>query len=212
VNRVRVLIADDHPVYRDGLVRAVAGWPELEVSGETEDGRATLEAIRTESPDVALVDLRLPGLDGIAVASAVTRDRLPTRVLILSAYQDDELVHRALEVGAAGYLSKDAKRDEIAQAVLRASRGQTVIPPTAASGLARQIRARAGTGRVEELTEREWQVLRLLCDGRSAPAIADELGLATTTVKTHLAHLYDKLGVSDRAAAVAEAMRRGLVE
>jgi two-component system nitrate/nitrite response regulator NarL len=210
VKRVSVLIADDHPVYRDGLVRAVRGWPELEVSGEAADGRSTLEAIRRDSPDVALVDLRLPDIDGIAVASAVKRDGLPTRVLILSAYGDDELVHRALEVGAAGYIGKDARRDEIAKAVLQASRGETVLPVAAASAIAREIRSRAGSS-AAELTAREQEVLVLLGEGLSAPDIAARLELSTATVKTHLARLYDKLGVSDRAAAVAEAMRSGLL-
>jgi two-component system nitrate/nitrite response regulator NarL len=211
VDRVRVLVADDHPVFRDGLARAMAGRHEIEVAGEVADGRAALAAIRSDPPTVALVDLRLPGVDGIGVASAVTRDALGTRVVILSAFDDPALVYRALEAGAAGYLTKDAKRDEITDAVMRVSRGETVIAPALAGGLATQIRQRSQSD-APILTERERQVLVRLCEGRSAPEIAKELYLGVTTVKTHLAHLYDKLGVSDRAAAVAEAMRRGLVE
>jgi len=211
MERVRIIIADDHPVFREGLVRAVSSCPELELVGEAVDGRAALEAIKEHEPDVALVDQKLPGLDGIGVATAVQRDELQTRVLILSAYDDPALVYRAIEAGACGYLTKDARRTEITDAVLRGARGETVIAPTLAAGLAGEIRKRStATGPL--LTERERQVLVRLCDGRSAPEIARELFLGVTTVKTHLGNLYEKLGVSDRAAAVAEAMRRGLVE
>jgi two-component system nitrate/nitrite response regulator NarL len=208
---IRVIVADDHPVFREGLVRAVTSCPDLELVGEATDGRAALDAIREHTPDVALVDQKLPALDGIGVASAVQRDGLSTRVLILSAYDDPALVYRAIEAGACGYLTKDARRNEITDAVLQGARGETVIAPTLAAGLAGEIRKRS-TGSGPLLTERERQVLVRLCEGRSAPEIARELFLGVTTVKTHLGNLYEKLGVSDRAAAVAEAMRRGLVE
>jgi two-component system nitrate/nitrite response regulator NarL len=208
---IRVIVADDHPVFREGLVRAVSSCPDLELVGEATDGRAALDAIREHVPDVALVDQKLPALDGIGVASAVQRDGINTRVLILSAYDDPALVYRAIEAGACGYLTKDARRNEITDAVLQGARGETVIAPALAAGLAGEIRKRS-TGNGPLLTERERQVLVRLCEGRSAPEIARELFLGVTTVKTHLGNLYEKLGVSDRAAAVAEAMRRGLVE
>jgi two-component system nitrate/nitrite response regulator NarL len=209
VPRVRVFIADDHPVFREGLVRAVAARAEMELAGEAVDGRAALDAIQAGLPEVALVDLRLPILDGIAVVRAVVRDGLATRVVILSAYDDAELVWAALEAGAAGYLTKDAKREEITDGVLAAARGETVLAPSLAGALAGEVRRRAGT---PVLTSREREALDGLARGLSAPAIARELVLSTATVKTHLQHLYEKLGVSDRAAAVAEAMRRGLLE
>jgi two-component system nitrate/nitrite response regulator NarL len=209
VPRIRVFVADDHPVFREGLVRAVAARAEMELAGEAIDGRATLDAIRLDPPDVAVVDLRLPVLDGIAVARAVVREGIATRIVILSAYDDAELVWSALEAGAAGYLTKDARRDEITDGVLAASRGETVLAPSLASALAGEVRRRAGT---PVLTTREREALSGLVRGLSAPAIARELVLSTATVKTHLQHLYEKLGVSDRAAAVAEAMRRGLIE
>jgi two-component system nitrate/nitrite response regulator NarL len=209
VARVRVFIADDHPVFREGLVRAVAARSEMELAGEAVDGRAALDAIQAAPPDVALVDLRLPVLDGIAIVRAVVRETLPTRVVILSAYDDAELVWAALEAGAAGYLTKDARREEITDGVLAAARGETVLAPSLAGALAGEVRRRAGT---PILTSREREALDGLARGLSAPAIARELVLSTATVKTHLQHLYEKLGVSDRAAAVAEAMRRGLLE
>jgi two-component system, NarL family, nitrate/nitrite response regulator NarL len=181
----------------------------MELAGEAVDGRAALDAIQASPPEVALVDLRLPVLDGIAIVRAVVRGGLATRVVILSAYDDAELVWAALEAGAAGYLTKDARREEITDGVLAAARGETVLAPSLAGALAGEVRRRAGT---PVLTSREREALDGLARGLSAPAIARELVLSTATVKTHLQHLYEKLGVSDRAAAVAEAMRRGLLE
>lgn len=211
MDRVRVLVADDHPLFREGVARAIKEWPELELVAEVADGRAALDLIRAELPHVAVVDMRLPGLDGAEIAAAVTRDGLSTRVLLLSAFSDEQIVFRALEAGAAGYLTKESTRDEIARAALAVGRGGTVLAPELAAGLASQIRQR-GLGDTPILTKREREVLVLLCDGKSAPQIASQLFLGTTTVKSHLGRLYEKLGVSDRAAAVAEAMRRGLIE
>ena len=211
MDRVRVLVADDHPLFREGVARAIKEWPELELVAEVADGREALDLIRAELPHVAVVDMRLPGLDGAEIAAAVTRDGLSTRVLLLSAFSDEQIVFRALEAGAAGYLTKESTRDEIARAALAVGRGGTVLAPELAAGLASQIRQR-GLGDTPILTKREREVLVLLSDGKSAPQIASQLFLGTTTVKSHLGRLYEKLGVSDRAAAVAEAMRRGLIE
>ena len=211
MDRVRVIVADDHPLFREGVARAIKEWPELELVAEVADGRAALDLIRAELPHVAVVDMRLPGLDGAEIAAAVTRDGLSTRVLLLSAFSDEQIVFRALEAGAAGYLTKESTRDEIARAALAVGRGGTVLAPELAAGLASQIRQR-GLGDTPILTKREREVLVLLCEGKSAPQIAGQLFLGTTTVKSHLGRLYEKLGVSDRAAAVAEAMRRGLIE
>jgi len=206
-----VLVVDDHPLFRDAMVRLLRSWAEVEVIGEAASGRAALERIRIDPPDVAVVDVRMPDVDGVQLCAAVGRDGLATRVLIVSGYDDDELVYAALEAGASGYVPKDAPRDEVARAVLAVAHGEMAIAPRLAGGLASQIRRRRErTGPL--LTDREREVLALLADGRSAPEIGRTLYLATSTVKSHLAHLYEKLGVSDRAAAVAEAMRRGLIE
>src|SRR5581483_6305939 len=202
---------DDHPLYRDGVVRALVGSAQVEIVAEAEDGRSALNEIRAQQPDVALVDYKLPELDGVAVTHAVTRDGLPTRVLLLSAFTDSGLVYKALQEGAAGYLPKEARREQIVDAVLACSRGETVVPAELTGALVAEIRMR-GVSEGPALTDREQEILRLISDGKSLPEIAKELFLGVTTVKTHVQHVYEKLGVSDRAAAVAEAMRRRLIE
>ncbi len=211
-HRVRVVVADDHPVYRDGITRAVRDRPDLELVGEAGGGREALELIAEEAPDVALLDFRMPDLDGQAVLHALVRDRSPARVVFLSANTEPAIVFAALAAGATGYLSKDADRSAICDAVAAASRGETVLSPDLQTGLAGQIRLHAAQGDRVVLSPRELEVLALTAQGRSAPEIASQLFLAPTTVKSHLQNLYEKLGVSDRAAAVAEAMRRGLLE
>jgi two-component system nitrate/nitrite response regulator NarL len=183
----------------------------IDVVAEAAGGREAIALIRDHRPQVALVDYQMPDLDGLAVLHAVVRDGLPTRVLLLSAATDSSIVYRALEEGAAGYLSKDSRRGEIVDAVQQAAQGKTVVPAALAAGLAGQIRLRAQNN-APVLSERERQVLTAFASGKSIPAIAGELFLAPSTVKTHTQRLYEKLGVSDRAAAVAEAMRQGLLD
>jgi two-component system nitrate/nitrite response regulator NarL len=209
--KVRVVIADDHPLYREGVVRALSASGQVEVVAQVGEGRAALEEIRAQAPDVALLDYKLPGLDGVAVVHAVTRDELPTRILLLSAFTDSGLIYEALQTGAAGFLPKEAKREEIVDAVLACARGETVVPSELAAALVSEIRMR-GSDDGPILTDRESEILRLIAAGKSLPDIAGDLFLGVTTVKTHVQHMYAKLGVSDRAAAVAEAMRRRLIE
>jgi two-component system nitrate/nitrite response regulator NarL len=209
--KVRVVVADDHPLYREGVVRALSGSGQVEIVAEAGDGRAALAEIEQHEPDVALLDYKLPGLDGVAITHAVVRDGLSTRVLLLSAFTESGVVYKALETGAAGFVPKEARREQIVDAVLACARGENVLPTDLASGLVSEIRLRA-VDDAPALTERESQILRLIAKGKSLPDIAGELFLGVTTVKTHVQHLYEKLGVSDRAAAVAEAMRRGLIE
>ena len=209
--RVRVLIAEEHPLYREGVVRAINERPELTLVGEAADGRRALELIRELAPDVAVLDVKMPGLDGLQVANAVERDALGTRVLMLSAFLDRQIVFKAVAAGAAGYLSKDAERLEITDAILAVHRGHTVLAPEVQAGVAAEVRSRWRPD-VPSLSERERQVLEMIAEGMSAPEIGRRLFLSPATVKSHLQGLYEKLGVSDRAAAVAEAMRRGLLE
>jgi two-component system, NarL family, nitrate/nitrite response regulator NarL len=210
-SKVTVLIVDDHAFFRDGLSRGLTRSGQITVVAEAGNGRDGLEAIRRERPTVAVVDYQMPDMDGIALLHAVTREQLATRVVLLSAFTDSAVVFRALEEGAAGYLSKDADRQDIVDAVLRVARGDTVVPAQLTAGLAGEIRLRAQS-QAPALSERERQVLQAFARGLSIPQTAAELYIEPSTVKTHTQRLYDKLGVSDRAAAVAEAMRRGLLE
>ena len=209
--KIEVVVVDDHPFFRDGVSRGLTNSGLITVVGEAETGRDGLAVIAEHRPAVAVVDYQLPDLDGIAVTQAVVRDGLPTRVLLLSAITDSPVVFRALEVGASGYLSKDSRRAEIVDAVLSVARGKTVVPPDLAGSLAQEIRLRAQPS-APVLSEREMQVLRGFARGLSIPQLAKELYIGASTVKTHTQRVYEKLGVSDRAAAVAEAMRRGLLE
>lgn len=209
--RVRVLIAEEHPLYREGVVRAVKERPELELVAEAADGRQALTLIKELVPDVAVLDVKMPELDGLQVANAVDRDGIATRVLMLSAFIDRQIVFQAVAAGAAGYLSKDADRREITDAILAVHRGGTVLAPEVQAGVAAEVRSRWRRD-APSLSERERQVLEMIAEGLSAPEIGRRLFLSPATVKSHLQSLYDKLGVSDRAAAVAEAMRNGLLE
>jgi len=209
--RVRVVVGDDHPVYRDGVVRALESSGRADVVAAVGDGHAALDAIREHDPDVALLDYKMPGVDGIGVAHAVVRDKLRTRILLLSATTEGSVVYRAIQDGAAGYLSKEADRDDIVAAVMACARGDSVLPPELVTSLASQVRAHAQSD-APILSERERQILRLIADGMSVPDMARELFLAPTTVKTHIRRMYEKLGVSDRGAAVAYAMRNHLLE
>lgn len=206
-----VFVADDHPVFREGLVRALRSRPDLEVVGEAGDGRDALEEIRRLNPAVALLDVKMPALDGMQVAHAVKRDGLETRVVLLSAHAPSDLLYRAIALGAAAYVSKEASRDEICDTVAAVARGETRLTPDVQAELVRQIQMRAVDER-PVLSPREREVLVLIAEGLSAPDVAGQLHLSPATVKTHLQSLYEKLEVSDRAAAVARAMRLGLLE
>lgn len=209
--KVRVVVADDHPLFREGVVRALTGSGLVEVVAEAEDGPSALALIKEHTPQVALLDHQMPGMDGARVAAAVLRDELPTRVLLVSANNDPAIVYHALQQGAAGYLPKESSRSEIVKAVLDCAQGRDVLAPQLAAGLAVEIRKRAEPAG-PTLSAREREVLGMIAGGASIPTIAKQLFLAPSTVKTHVQRLYEKLGVGDRAAAVAEAMRRGLLD
>lgn len=209
--RVRVYVTDDHPLYRDALTRAIKSRPEFELVGEASEGRVGLDEIKRLEPDVALLDMRMPGLDGVSILKAIKRDGAPTRVVVVSAHEDSENVYRALAAGADAFVSKSADRDEICDTVAAVSRGKTRLSPDMQARLLEELHSRSMDER-PGLTPREREILTLTADGCSAPDIGTRLHLSTATIKSHLQHLYEKLGVSDRAAAVAEAMRRGLLE
>jgi two-component system nitrate/nitrite response regulator NarL len=205
------LIAEDHPISRHGLSDTIKRRPHLELIAQAENGTDALEEIRRLAPDVAVLDMKMPGLDGVDVTHAVSRDGLPTRILFLSAYLESAAVYKAIEAGARGYISKDSEPEAICEAIAVVARGGTVFGPETHSAIRQEIRGR-GSESPSPLSPREREILRLIADGHSAAEIAAKLFLSPATVKTHLQRIYGKLGVSERAAAVAEAMRTGLLE
>ena len=177
--RVTVVVADDHPLYREGVVRALAASGQIEIVAEAENGREALEEIHQHRPDVALLDYKLPELDGVAITNAVVREQLATRVLLVSAFADSGVVYKALETGAAGFVSKEARREQIVDAVLACARGENVVPPDVAAGLVSEIRLRKHDD-APALTPREQEILHLIAAGKSLSEIAKELYLAVT--------------------------------
>ena len=204
---VRVLIVDDHPVVRDGLRGMFSGHPGFEVVGEAADGAEAVARAAALQPDVVLMDLRMPGTDGVTAIGELARLGVPTRVLVLTTYETDRDVLPAIEAGATGYLLKDTPRDELFRAVQAAARGEAVLSPSVATRLLTQVREPAR----EPLSQRELEVLELVARGSTNRDAASRLFISEATVKTHLLHIYAKLGVNDRAAAVAEAFERGLL-
>ena len=211
-SRVRVLVADDHPIYREGIVRAVNERSDLELVAEAAEGIEALEEIKRLQPDVAVLDIRMPGLDGTQVLGKIRGEGIETRVLFVSAFLEPELAYRTVAAGARGYLSKEASRQQICDAIVTVADGEPAFAPEVEEGLRSAVERRGLGSVVPELTPREQDVLQLIADGGTVAEIAERIHIGTATVKTHLRTLYDKLGVSDRAAAVAEAMRRGLLD
>lgn len=205
-----MFVADDHPLYREGVVRAIRERPELELVGQCGDGRDALAQVEELVPDVLLLDMRLPSLTGLQVITALADTSSPTRVVVLSAFNESALVYDSIAAGAHGYVIKDADRDTICNAISAVARGNTFFSTTLHDGLAEQIRAHRQDER-PRLSAREREILTLTAEGRSSPEIARLLFLSTSTVKTHLQHIYEKLDVSDRAAAVAKALREGVL-
>jgi two-component system nitrate/nitrite response regulator NarL len=205
-----VVVADDHPLFRAALVRLVGDDASLTLTAVAIDGGEALKAILEHQPDVAVLDMRMPVLSGSEVSARIAQSDCTTRMLLLSEYHDGETVTEALEAGAAGYLSKSATAAEITQAILRVAEGEAVLDATLGGQVAEAIRTRGGAR--PRLSPRERDVLRHIAAGHGSREIAMEMHLAVPTVKTHLAHLYQKLGVNDRASAVAEAMRQGLLD
>lgn len=205
---IRVLIVDDHPVVRDGLRGMIDGEPDLTVVGEAADGAEALVRVGDGSTvDVVLMDLRMPRMGGVEAIRALQRQAPSVRVLVLTTYDTDGDVLPAVEAGATGYLLKDTPRDELVRAVRAAHRGEAVLSPSVAGRLMGQVRSPAR----EALTERELAVLRLVAAGSTNREAARALFISEATVKTHLLHIYEKLGVRDRASAVAAAYQRGLL-
>ncbi|MGH3005894.1 MAG: response regulator [Gaiellaceae bacterium] len=204
---VRVLIADDHPVVRSGLRGMLASDPGFEVVGEAADGPEAVALALRERPDVVLMDLRMPDLDGASATAEIRASRPETQILVLTTYDTDADIVRAIEAGAIGYLLKDVPHEEISRAVRAAARGEPALAPAVAERLMDRARGAAG----DALTGREIDVLQLAARGLNNSEIAQEMFVSATTVKAHLAHIYRKLGVSDRTAAVTTALERQII-
>jgi DNA-binding NarL/FixJ family response regulator len=202
---ISLLIVDDHPVVRDGLRGMFSADPRFEVLGEAGDGTEAITLAAKLQPDVILMDLRMPKTDGVTAIKELARRGVTARVLVLTTYDTDSDVLPAIEAGATGYLLKDAPREELFRAVEAAAQGQAVLSPAVATRLMGKMRQPAS----EPLSQRELDVLELIARGATNREAAKQLFISEATVKTHLLHVYAKLGVSDRTAAVATAFSRG---
>lgn len=201
---IRVMAVDDHPIFRDGLASLLTFYSDMELVTEASNGAEAIEQHRIFRPDVTLMDLSMPGVGGVAAIKAIVSENPNARIIALTTYDGDSDIHRALEAGARGYLLKDALRNHVAAAIRAVHRGERVIPPAVAGKLA------AFTPRVE-LTERELEVLSLLARGMTNKEIAGTIGRTEATVKVHVLHILQKLGVDDRTGAVAVALKRGII-
>jgi len=204
---ITVLVVDDHPVVRGGLVGWLDAQPDLDVVGEAGDGAEALALVAERAPDVVLMDLRMPRMDGVTAIERLAATHPGVRVLVLTTYDTDADIVRAVEAGASGYLLKDAPLPQLADAVRAASRGETVLAPPVAARLVSRLRAPA----VEAPTPRELEVLRGVARGLTNAEIGRELFIGEATVKTHLLRVFAKLGVDDRTRAVMVAVERGLL-
>jgi DNA-binding NarL/FixJ family response regulator len=210
---IRVLIADDQPVVRQGLRTFLELHDDIDVVGEAEDGERALEAIAALAPDVVLMDLVMPRLDGVAAIERLRESGSPARVIVLTSFLDEDKVLPAVRAGAAGYLLKDVEPADLVRAIRTVDGGEALLHPAVAARVLRELAADGDrTRRHELLTPREREVLALLARGRANKAIAFELGVAEKTVKTHVGNILGKLGLSDRTQAALYAVREGIAE
>jgi two-component system NarL family response regulator len=205
MSAIRVLIADDHVTVREGLAAIVGRQPDMEVAGEAANGQAAVDLWRERRPDVTLMDLRMPVMDGAVAIGEIRRIEPTARIIVLTTFDTDNDISRAIRAGAKGYLLKDAERDELLRCIRRVHAGETCIPPALVAKLATGMST-------ESLTAREMDVLRMLAAGKSNKEIAPRLSITEATVKAHLRSIFTKLGVLSRTEAVTVASRRGLVE
>ena len=204
---VKVLISDDHPVVRAGLRGMLSGEPDFEVVGEAVNGIEAVRQTGALGPDVVLMDLRMPGMDGVEAIDRIHTDYPETRILVLTTYESDADVFRALEKGANGYMLKDAPREDLFEAIRETAVGKSPLNPEVAARLVRRVREPAD----ELLSVREIEILELVAQGESNKDIAKRLWISDATVKSHVLHIFKKLRVTDRTAAVTVALKRGII-
>lgn len=202
-NSIRILVVDDHPVVRQGLVGMLEEAPDLTVVGQARNGREALEIFRQQQPDITLMDLRMPEMDGVAAISAICAEFHQARIVVLSTYDSDEDIYRGLRSGAKGYLLKDAEPEELLAAIRTVHSGKQYIPPDVGAKLAERMMS-------PQLSDRELEVVRLMAKGKSNQEIGEELCIVERTVKFHINNIFSKLGASDRTGAVIIALERGI--
>ncbi|BAY73375.1 two component transcriptional regulator, LuxR family protein (plasmid) [Trichormus variabilis NIES-23] len=201
---IRVLIVDDHSIVRQGLATIINRDPEMTVIAQAEDGEAAIACFREHQPDITLMDLRMPQMGGVEAITTICAEFKPARIVVLTTYDGDEDIYRGLQAGAKGYLLKDAKPNELLNAIRMVNRGQQYIPPEVGAKLVQRMSN-------PELSGRELEVLRLMAQGMSNSDIATALTIGESTVKSHVNRILSKLGVSDRTQAVIVAVKRGIV-
>lgn len=201
---IRVLIVDDHSIFRQGLATIINRDPEMTVIAQAEDGQQAIALFGEHQPDVTLMDLRMPQMGGVEAITAICTQFKPAQIIVLTTYDGDEDIYRGLQAGAKGYLLKDAKANELLNAIRMVNRGQQYIPPEVGAKLVQRMSN-------PELSERELEVLRSMAQGMSNSDIATALTIGESTVKSHVNRIFSKLGVSDRTQAVIIAVKRGIV-
>ena len=201
---IRVLVVDDHPVVRQGLVAMLEEVPDILVVGQVGNGREAIAVCRQQQPDVTLMDLRMPELDGVAAITAICAEFPAARIIVLTTYDGDEDIYQGLRAGAKGYLLKDAEPEELLSAIRAVYKGQKHIPPHVGAKLLERMAS-------SELSDRELEVLQLITTGKSTQAVSKALNITERTVNFHINHILSKLGVEDRTQAVIVALRRGIV-
>jgi len=213
VDAIKILIVDDHPVVREGIGAMLKHEPDFKIVGEASNGLEALDQARELSPDVILMDLRMPEMDGVEAITKIKEAKPEIKFIILTTYSDDEYIFKGIAAGARAYLLKDAPRDELFKAIRAVYRGESLIQPVVASRVLDKLAelSRKNPG-AETLSEREVEVLRLMAKGTSNSNIADELSITQSTVKTHITSIFQKLNVTTRTEAVTTALKRGIIQ
>lgn len=210
---IKILIVDDHPVVREGIGAMLKREPDFRIIGEASNGNEALEKARELSPDVILMDLRMPEVDGVEAIKRIKTEKPDIKFIILTTYSDDEYIFKGIAAGARAYLLKDAPRDELFKAIRAVSRGESLIQPVVASRLLDKLAELSNkTSSVEMLSEREIEVLNLMAKGASNKDIADQLSITQSTVKTHITSIFQKLDVTTRTEAVTTALKKGIIQ
>lgn len=213
---IRVILADDHDLIRQGLRTMLEGAHDIEVVAEAANGRELIDAVRAHFPDVVVVDIRMPGMDGIEAVRRIKKHHPNVKALMLTVHDEDAYVHEAISAGATGYLLKTVSTEELVKGIVTVADGKAMLHPSVTRQMIEEFALLAKGGRggkpAHELSKREQEVLQLLAYGKSNKEIAKSLNIGTQTVKTHVSHIFTKLGAADRTGAVALALRKGLVE